>query len=88
MTMQPIVGSKLARSVLSQAVGCGADLAELYLEDRVTTSLHLSCAHPRGEYQTQKRSLQWMLDAIESAHMDYNYAIQMHDKINETLGVA
>jgi len=41
MTMQPIVGSKLARSVLSQAVGCGADLAELYLEDRVTTSLHL-----------------------------------------------
>lgn len=54
----------------------------------VTTSQHRSYAHPRGEYQTQKRSLQWMLDAIESAHMDYNYAIQMHDKINETLDVA
>lgn len=54
----------------------------------VTTSRHRTYAHPRGEYQTQKRSVQWMLDAIENAHMDYNHAIQMHDKINEALGVA
>ena len=54
----------------------------------MTTSHHRSYAHPRCDHQTQKRSLRWMLDAIENAHMDYNYAIQMHDRINEALGVA
>jgi TldD protein len=39
--MQLVVNSELARRILSRAVSCGADFAEIYVEDRRTMSLHL-----------------------------------------------